>query len=377
MKALKKIILGIAILIAVIFIITAVTGNTYIYKALIYTYADIDDYKLFYNRTVENGPPQPWPVSSTYNKIKPDPGLQRQLDSTRAVAFLVLKNDSLQFEEYSDGYGPDTFSNSFSMAKSIISILIGIAKEEGKIISLDDPIGNYIHDFKDSSIAGITIRNLLMMTSGSSWDENYSGLFSQTTKGYYGTDLYGQMVTLKPHEKPGKIFSYRSGDTELLSLVLKNATGKTVSEYASEKLWKPLGAEHPALWSLDHKDGCEKAYCCFNSNARDFARIGDLYLHKGNWKGKQIVSQDYVVQSLSPVGLKDDEGKTTDYYGYQWWIMPERPGVFYCRGLNGQYIIVVPDKHLVIVRLGHLRAPPEGSCFKDVRLMIDWASQNF
>jgi CubicO group peptidase (beta-lactamase class C family) len=174
------------------------------------------------------------------------------------------------------------------------------------------------------------------------WDESYSGLFSQTTKGYYGTDLHRQVTTLKAGGARGKDFYYRSGDTQLLGLVISAATGKTLSEYASEKLWIPMGAEHDALWSLDHEGGIEKAYCCFNSDARDFARIGDLFLHRGNWRGKQLVSEEYVDESLRPVGLKDEEGMTTNYYGYHWWIMPERPGVFYARGINGQWIICMP-----------------------------------
>jgi CubicO group peptidase (beta-lactamase class C family) len=377
MKILKRIAIILSLVLLIVFIITTVTGTNYVYKALIYNYVDIDDYHLFANRVVKAGKPQPWPLAANYNKIKPSPSLAHELDSIRSVAFLVLRNDSLVFEEYWDDYGPNSLSNSFSCSKSIIGILIGIAYDERKIKSLDDPIGNYIKDFKDPKMGSVTIRNLLMMSSGSSWDENYAGLISETTKSYYGTDLYKQVTSLKAQDGQGKMFTYRSGDTQLLSFVLKSATGKTVSEYASEKLWMPMGAEHDALWSLDHLGGAEKAYCCFNSNARDFARIGDLYLHNGNWRGKQIVSEEYVKQSLVPVGLKDEDGKPTDYYGYQWWLMPERKDVFYARGINGQWIICIPDKHIVIVRLGHLRGVHQYTAYKEVYDMVDWAVAAF
>lgn len=377
MKRLKIVLLLLLALALLVPIITTITGNNYLYKALIYNYVDIDDYHLFANREVANGTPQPWPLSKEYNKVKPPPALQHELDSIKSVAFLVLKNDSIIFEEYWEGYGAGSLSNSFSCSKSIIGILIGIAVDDGSIHSLDDPIGNYIRNFKDPAMGTVTIRDLLMMSSHSDWDESYSGLFSQTTKGYYGTDLYGQITALHLKGTPGTVYDYRSGDTQLLSLVLAAATGKNVSDYASEKLWKPMGAEHPALWSLDHEGGIEKAYCCFNTNARDFARIGDLYLHDGNWKGKQLVSADYVHKSLQPVSLPDENGNPTDYYGYQWWLMPERGNIFYARGLNGQWIICIPGKHMVIVRLGHQRGPKMLNAYKEVYDMVDWAVASF
>lgn len=373
MKRRSRILVALPLLAAVIFIFTSLTGNNYIYKAIVYNYVDLDDYQLFYNRTVTAGAGQPWPLTGDYNKVRPSAALWQELDSIKTVAFVVWRNDSICFEEYWDGYGTTSLSNSFSCSKSIIGILTGIALDEGSIRSLDDPVGNYVHDIRDPGVKSITIRNLLMMSSNTDWDESYSGLISQTTKGYYGTDLYRQMTSLKLLGTPGKSFTYRSGDTQLLSMVLQAATGKTISAYASEKLWQRIGAEQDAIWSLDHEDGIEKAYCCFNTNARDFARIGDLYLHGGNWRGQQVVSAAYVRQSLLPVMLPDENGKVTDYYGYQWWLMPERGNIFYARGLNGQWIICIPDKHMVIVRLGHLRGPKMLNAYREVYDMIDWA----
>ena len=132
---------------------------------------------------------------------------------------------------------------------------------------------------------------------------------------------------------------------------------KILSQYSSEKLWQPLGAEQPALWSLDTKNGTEKAYCCFNSNARDFARIGQLMLDSGMWHGKTIIPKTYFKESISPNGILDEQGHKCDYYGYQWWVYPPNKSIFYARGILGQYIIIIPSKRLVIVRLGKKRSP--------------------
>jgi CubicO group peptidase (beta-lactamase class C family) len=178
---------------------------------------------------------------------------------------------------------------------------------------------------------------------------------------------------------PGTIFSYKSGEAQLLAMTLEKAVGEHLSDYASEKLWQPIGAEHPAYWSLDHKNGEEKAYCCFNSNARDFARLGELYLHGGNWKGKQIVDSAYVRQSVEPNKLSDEDGNTVDYYGYLWWLLPYKGHrIFYAQGLLGQYVIVIPDKNLIVVRLGSKRGDPKGDhTYKIVYDMVDWALKTY
>ncbi|HSH65941.1 MAG TPA: serine hydrolase, partial [Bacteroidia bacterium] len=141
-----------------------------------------------------------------------------------------------------------------------------------------------------------------------------------------------------------------------LSFILEKATGKSISEYASEKLWIPLGAKNSAFWSLDHKEGVEKAYCCFNSNAPDFARIGELYLDSGKWNGRQLISAKYVINSTTPAELLS-EGNKNDKYGYSWWLMPNYNGhrIFYARGILGQYILCIPDQKMVVVRLGKKR----------------------
>ncbi|HOH84646.1 MAG TPA: serine hydrolase [Bacteroidales bacterium] len=361
MKIVKKIVLVILALIVLINLGIVVSGNSYIYKALSYTYVGIDDYTLFENRPVKAGKPIPIPEAAQYNKTKLSPELKKYLVETQTIAFLVLKNDSVYYEEYWDGYDANSLSNSFSAAKSIVSILTGIAIDEGKIKSVDQKVSDFIPEYKHGFNADLTVKHLLTMTASFDWDESYEGLFSKTTKAYYGRNLKKMLLDFEVVETPGKTFKYQSSNQLVLTYILEKATGMTLSEYASEKLWKPLGARNDALWSLDKNDGMEKAYCCFNSNARDFSRIGLLYLHNGVFNGTRIVSEEYVKKSLEPAGVTDEDGNTVDYYGYSWWLSDvDTVNYFYARGILGQYIIVVPDKNIVVVRLGKIRKGHKG-----------------
>ena len=370
--------LGIALLAAFLIFNSWVilSGKQYFYKALIYNFADIDDYKLFSNRTIEkSSTPIPWALSKTYNKKNISDSLRNKLTALETVALLIIRKDSIEYEEYWDSYSDSSFSNSFSMAKSYVSALIGTALKEGKIKSIDQPVCDYLPEFCEGDKKKITIRHLLTMSSGLNWQEAYSSPFSPTTEAYYGTDLKNLMSTLKPIEEPGKIFRYKSGDTQILSFVLEKATGKKLSDYAREKLWEPLGCEHNALWSLDKDNGYEKAYCCVNSNARDFAKFGKLYLDSGRVKNEQLIPLDYLLSSIQPTGMPDGDldMKKSNFYGYQWWIIPNYKGhdVFYARGILGQYIIVIPDLKTIAVRLGKKRGEKAGKHYIETLLIID------
>jgi len=336
----------------------ALPQNHYIVRALIYQQVNIDDYKIFHNRTVKAGTPQPWRLHEKYNSYQLTNDQLKYFNDFRTVAFLVVKDTALLFESYWDGYGKDSYSNSFSMAKSIVSLLMGCALSDGYVKSIDEPVGNYLPEFAEGDKAKITIKHLLTMSSGLSWDESYSTLFSLTTQGYYGKNLPKLVLNQTVVKEPGKTFEYRSGDTQLLSLIIERATGKTLADYASEKIWSKIGAEHDALWCLDRKDGVEKAFCCFNTNARDFARFGQLVLNGGRWNGEQIVPEEYLNESLTPASyLFDPEtNRNVDFYGYQWWMINvDGYKTWYARGLLGQYIFVIPSLNAVVVRLGHVR----------------------
>ncbi len=347
-----------------------VSGKTWVYRALIYNYVDIDDNDLFSQRPVPMGTGQDWPLAKGYNKAPMPEKLQKMLDSLKSVAFVVIKDDSLLYENYWENYSDSSLSNSFSMAKSFVGLMTGIAIDKGFIKSIDEPVSNYIPEFATGKRKVLTIRHLLTMSADLNWDESYSSLMSKTTEAYYGTDLYKQVTVLDVVNAPGKDFNYQSCCTQLLSIIIEKATGQTLSQFASENIWKPVHAMHGAEWSLDHENGIEKAYCCFYSNARDFARIGDLYFHQGNWRGTQVVDSAWVKESITPAPL-NDEGEPNTVYGYQWW-MNDYNGthIFNCRGLNGQYVVCIPDQHIIFVRLGHKRAKAEDGKLLDLPVYV-------
>ncbi|WP_162428537.1 serine hydrolase domain-containing protein [Pontibacter pudoricolor] len=347
--------------------------KNYVYKALVYNFADIDDNLIFDQRTVDApGKAQPWPQAANYNKVVFPEKLQQLHEELESVAFLVIHRDSILHEQYWDGYSDESLSNSFSVAKSIVSILVGAALRDGAIKTIDQPVADFLPSFKEGNKKKITIKHLLMMSSGLNWDESYANPLSITTEAYYGTNLKKVIKRLEAVEEPGKQFSYKSGDTQILGMVVEAATGKSLSRYAEDKLWKPLGAEHDAEWSVDNPTSIEKAYCCFFSNARDFARIGKLYLNNGIWNGDTIVDPAYVRESITPNGLFNASGKPADY-GYQWWLLPNYKGqnIFYARGILGQYIIVIPEKDVIIVRLGKKRGDRINGHPIEVLAMID------
>ena len=331
----------------------------YLREALTHWHPGIADHQIFNNREVSISNNQfEWPLAQNYNQQELDANWQDTLEYYRTTGYLVIQNDSLVYEEYWDHFGPQSHSNSFSATKSIVSLLIGAAIDEGKIQSVDQKAGDFLPHFKEAPNNNLTIRHLLTMSSGSNWDERYTSPLSLTTQAYYGNNLHQLINKINITEPSGKKFSYKSGDTQILAHIISAATNKTLSDYASEKLWKPLGANQPALWSLDRENGQEKAYCCFNSNIRDFALLGALILHHGQWRGQQIISKNYIQQSISPASfLSDENNNPVNFYGYQWWITSiDGQPVPYARGILGQYIFIIPHKNAIIVRLGHERS---------------------
>ena len=356
MKKVLKYILFIFVLLNLLLVIS---GKTWIYKAITITYLKgytssyIHDYIHFPANVVENGEHQEWLISSKYNKEDLPEFIKVINDNLETTAFMVIQNDSIIFEEYWQDYSADSASNSFSMAKSYISTLVGIAIKEGKIESVDQKVCDFIPQFCGEKNNNITIKNLLTMSSGLDWNEDYHNPLGQTAEAYFGGDLRGLVVNLQSVETSGKVFKYHSSCTQLLAFIVESATGKTISEYASEKLWRPMGSKHPALWNIDKEGGDEKAFCCLNSNARDFARIGKLYMNYGNWNGNQIVDTSYVKEATSIAVLLDTDGDKNVNYGYQFWIANHKGlDIYYARGLWGQYVICIPEKDMIVVRLG-------------------------
>lgn len=349
-KNVTKLLYAIALVIIVTNCISCKTGR-FIY----YNFANITDYKIFPSRTAKAGgttfyysstatPKHPKQATYDGKEITFDDFLEQN----KTVAFLIIKNDTLQYEKYFNGYNEESVVASFSMAKSVLSILVGCAIDDGLIKSVNEPMIQYIPELKDDGLEKVTIEHLLQMTSGIKFNESYSNPFGDAATYYYGTNLKKAMFNRKPDTEPGKVYSYSSGDTQLLGLVLERALkDKTLTEYLEQKLWQPLGMEYDATWSLDRKkDGIEKTFCCLNARARDFAKLGRLYLNNGNWNGMQIVSKEWVKASTTA----NTTNGGAKHYKYQWWLQPD--GSYMAQGILGQYIYVNPTKKLTIVRLG-------------------------
>ncbi len=353
----KKTLRIILIIIAVIAVTYALLPQ-YAQKALIYLTVNIDDLDLFESRAVEAGLGQPWEKHEKYGTVSIPSAWLDSAESYRTVSFLIIKDEQLFFEQYWEDYSPTSYSNSFSAAKTIVGLSILAAIDDGYIESLDQSVCDFIPEF-DEGNQKLSIRDVMTMSSGLSWVESYGGLFNSTTEAYYGKDILSQIYELTLEEEPGRLWKYKSGDPQVLAIIVRNATGMSFSDYVSKKFWVPMGAENRALWSLDKKGGMEKAYCCFYTNARDLARFGQLLINKGNWKGKQLISEHLVEELMSPAThLSDENGKAIDFYGYQTWMINYKGhDVKYMRGILGQYVFAVPDLNMVIVRQGHDRSP--------------------
>lgn len=342
----------------------------------------IFDYRTHPTRDIENGDtPQVWPHDSLYNKVELTDSLLAKIDSNNTHAFLVIQDGKILYEKYFDGYTKDSISGSFSAAKSIISMLIGVGVSEGKIKSLDEPVGNYVPHFKDGDLSKITIKDLLTMSSGTSYKESDQSYMGLAAKMYYADDQEYVVNLMEAKEPAGVNWEYRSGDTQVLGLVVEKAFGKNISELSSEYFMKPMGAENDAKWLLDGESKHEKAFCCFNGVARDYARFGELMRTNGKWKDKQLVPEDYMKAATSPASyLKDptEGGKLVDFYGYQFWVFNHRGfSIPTMNGLFGQYVYTIREKNAIIVRLGETKVEkhvhhfqPENFTYIDAALSI-------
>lgn len=325
-------------------------------RFIVYNFADITDYTIFPERPLTHSTTpfrfehaQQPRVPKTLEVDGQQVAFETYLAQNNTVAFLIIQHDSILYEHYWQQYDSASIVASFSMAKSVTSMLIGCAIDDKLIASVDDPITRYIPELKANGFDAVTVEHLLQMTSGLQFNESYVNPFGDAASFYYGTQLRKEMSQMKLKDTPGKNFEYTSGNTQLLGLVLERAlVKKTITQYLQEKLWQPMHMEFDASWSIDRKNnGIEKTFCCLNARARDFAKLGRLYLKQGNWKGNQLVPAWWVQQSTKV----DTTKGSAPYYQYQWWL-PTYTGDFMAQGILGQYIYVNPAKDLIIVRLG-------------------------
>lgn len=278
--------------------------------------------------------------------------VERFLDTTRTNAFLVLRDGKITYEWYRDGVTADTRLSSWSMAKSVVSLLVGQAVGRGEL-SEDDRVTDLLPQLRTGGkYDTITVRDLLDMASGIDVSENYNEYwpFTGTARMYLTRDLPGFAEDHRDLSfTPGSRAEYRSIDTQILGLVLARATGQPLTTSLAQRIWQPIGAEHAATWNLDRPDGTEKSFCCLNATARDYARLGRLVLDRGRTAdGTQVVPEQWITRIATPAPHK------IDGWGYsaQWWHPSGGDGADYSAiGVYGQYIYVNPEARTVIVKL--------------------------
>jgi len=359
------------------------SGHGYIFNAVLKTYmkgyktAHIDDYTYFDNAVIHTGSPQPWQLHEKYNKFQLTGSFRKALEDFQTIGFAMFKDGKILYEEYWNDYSSSSMTNSFSMAKTVTTMLLGKAIEQGYIKGLDQKITDFLPEFLKDSLGRLaTVGDLSAMRSGFDWTEDYYSPFNVTTEAYYGNHIEKQLLKRRFVSQPGGHFKYLSANTQLLSIILKRATGKSVADYLSKEFWQPLGMENDALWSLS--GGIEKSFCCIHSNVRDYAKLGQLLLQKGNWNGVQLLDTAFVEKMTTPCydAFKPDEAKK---YGYSIWIDETYKPSFYCfLGHLGQRIIVIPNENIVIVRLGKFidkSYKSKGHLDADAYLMVDEAME--
>ena len=348
-KTLKGILVAIAGLIA----LSYTFGYSYLFKGIRETYfrgesgSNIDDGTYFPTHTIAKGQSVPWEKDSLFNKKPLPKNIVEDLTQSKTASFLIIKNGKLLHEEYWDGYNQNSKTNSFSMAKAITVMLVGKAIEQKKIKGFNEKFADFFASYNNVEFGKhLTLQNLAEMEAGLNWKENYTNPFLPNAKAYYGKSLEEAVLLRGFKDKPGTQFEYQSGATQLLGFALRKSLNKTIAEYCSETLWQPLGMEQNADWNTDNF-GMEKTFCCINSNSRDFAKLGQLFLNDGEFNGKQILNLKFIDQMRTPTKL------SAGAYGMGLWINDDVPDKhYYFRGLYGQYIIIIPEKQMVIVRTG-------------------------
>lgn len=372
-----------------ILLLSTFTG-CYSIKAIKYGNPSIDNYKKFPTVQLQKGQTPFVFLKKTNNQLQTY--LDSSLIGSNTNSFIVIKNDTLIYEKYFNNYDSSQLHTSFSVAKSFVSVLLGIAIDQGKVKSTTEPITNYIPELlkNDKRFADITIQNVLDMRSGVDLQEYSHNPFGKMSKLYFGKNNASLIFTLGIKEDPNKRLDYTSINTQILTMIIERSTGVKINEFMQQQIWTPLEMQSNASWSIDsYKNKNIKSYCCINAIPLDFAKFGRLVLNEGNWNGKQIVSKEWINTSTNKEEFFKRMNGFMSYHN-QWWgagdthvmfkdslegetykrthtytgkvkksvrgvyyVVPELSGAFYAEGNHGQMIYINPSNKVIIVRLGN------------------------
>jgi CubicO group peptidase (beta-lactamase class C family) len=350
MKKIKILVITIAVLFAVVYTLNLeyfARGIRIVYLNL-ETTVFIDDLKYFDYETIKSPlEKSPWAESEdkTTNFSTEFEDYNKKM---RTAAYIVIHNDTIIGEKYYEDYSVNSSTNSFSMAKTPVSLMMAKAFEQGYINSLEDKVIDYIPELKGEFANDVKIIDLAAMASGIDWDEGTSNPFSPVAKQYFYEDLDKLMLDQKFIDEPSKTYKYSSGNTQILSMVIENATGMKTKDYFEKEFWSKINPDNDAYWQIDSTEsGNVKSFCCLHSNARDFSRLGKLYIDNGSWNGSQIIDSTFIQKSTKP--YLDDFRE----YGIGVWLSDYKDlKISLMSGHQGQYVIMIPEKKLIITRLG-------------------------
>jgi CubicO group peptidase (beta-lactamase class C family) len=341
----------------------------YVARVIAWGESDVGDYLAnFPRRPLTASPtPRPFAVAADKDHVEGILGsalgtddLDAFLAETQTQSLIAVVDDEVVYERYANGWRRDSMVTSFSVAKSFVSTLMGIAIEEGAVGSLDDPITAYLPELadRDPRFRQITIRHLLLMSSGLDYQESGWFLFNgdDPLTTYHPDQRRLALTNTRIVGPPGESFRYNKYHPQLLGMILERTTGMSVTAWTQSRLWDPLGMEFDGAWTLDSEAaGFEKMEAGLNARAIDFAKLGRLFLHEGEWDGVRIVSPEWVATATGVDAADRGPGASDGrYYGLMWWGVERPPGPpdFYAAGDHGQYIYVSPLNGVVIVRTG-------------------------
>lgn len=369
MRNLIYVLIFLAVALAVLYFYASSRTDTFTGRWVAWKSSEIDDYKLFPYHTIQNAPPTfhfqtaPEPLAlapiAYHHKEKPQQAnLTELLETTGTTAFIAVQDDVILYEGYFNGYSRDSINTSFSVAKSITSLLVGMAIDDGHINSLQDPVTDYIPELAqtDPRYQDITLEHLLSMKSGIAFKDTDIP-WHDKSKAYYHPALRQVVLNQPIANEPGVEWVYNTFNPIILGIVLERATGQPPSAYFEERVWQRLGMEYEATWSIDSEaDNMVKMESGINARAIDFVKIGRLLLNNGNWDGEPIVSPAWLEGSMAIVP-ENNVAKFGENVFYQngWWIQrPTETDLYavYGWGHRGQYLFIFPNENMVVARFG-------------------------
>lgn len=357
-RALRWISVAFLSLLAILVVIALVIGPGITWEVLSHGPTTVWDHLEYPTRTLDPSPDEtPWETAAetAIAHLPYGPGVLEALETGETLAFLVVHDGRVVGEWYRDDHGPETPSMLFSASKSILSLMVGAAIDDGLIGSVTDAVTDYVPELADGGFDRVTLEELLHMDSSMDYveDDNPFGIHIPFN---YTRDLRGAVLDLEVRDQPDPGFRYKSGDNALLGVVLERTLGgESLTGYLERRLWDPLGATSSGSWNVDVEDGFERTWCCLAMTARDLARFGQLVAQDGEWEGQELISAGWLQASLTG-GFSEDRwpedysGSPLVDYGYQWWLLDD--GSALALGKAGQYLYVDRDDDIVIVRLG-------------------------